>query len=238
MRARSEIISLLTNPGVIAIIRTKGAEQIPSICEALLAGGINAIEITMTVPGALDAVRAAAHRFGARSLVGAGTVLNAQQCRDAIRAGAAFIITPVTRLEVIDAAHESERPVMIGAYTPTEAQLAYEAGADFIKIFPADRLGPSYIKNLLAPLPHLRVVPTGGVDLKTAVEFLNAGCAALGVGSALLPPEVLRNADWHELTRLAKAFVEVAQAARRDKRLAELAEKHSKQDLPTFPSLP
>lgn len=210
MRARPEIISRLVQPGIIAVIRTEKPSQLPDVCEALIAGGVIALEITFTVPDALEAIRDASRRFGERALVGAGTVLNAEMCRAAIGAGAEFVVSPVAKLEIIAAAHASDKPVMIGAYTPTEAQTAHEAGADFIKIFPADRLGPSYIKALRAPLPHLKIVPTGGVDLNTAADFLKAGCAALGVGGSLLTADVLKTGNWAELTRLAKAFVEIA----------------------------
>jgi 2-dehydro-3-deoxyphosphogluconate aldolase/(4S)-4-hydroxy-2-oxoglutarate aldolase len=214
MRSLPEIVSLLTNPGIIAVVRTERREQVLPICEALLAGGILAIEITLTVPQALEAIREASKSLG-QALVGAGTVLNAKDCQAALAAGAEFVVSPITKLEILKIAHAAARPVMLGAYTPTEAQSAHEAGADFIKIFPADKLGPSYIRSLLAPLPHLRLVPTGGVDLQTAADFLRAGCAALGVGSSLLTPEILRNSNWPELTRLAKAFVENARSARR-----------------------
>ncbi len=210
MRTRSEIISRLVNPGIIAVIRTEKPSQLPDLCEALIAGGVIALEITFTVPDALEAIRDASRRFADRALVGAGTVLNAAMCRAAIGAGAEFVVSPITKLEIIDAAHVSDKPVMIGAYTPTEAQTAHEAGADFIKIFPADKLGPSYIKALRAPLPHLKIVPTGGVDLNTAPDFLKAGCAALGVGGSLVSPEAMKTGNWAELTRLAKAFVEIA----------------------------
>jgi len=210
MRSRSEIVSLLTHPGIIAVVRTDRREQIPAICEALMAGGVHAVEITLTVPGAIEAIRDAAKQFGSRALIGAGTVLDAEACRSAIAAGAQFIVSPITKAEIAQAAHAANRPVMLGAYTPTEAQAAHEAGADFIKIFPADQLGPAYIRSLRAPLPHLRIVPTGGVDLKNAAEFLAAGCAALGVGSSLITSEILRTSNWQELTRLAAAFVELS----------------------------
>jgi 2-dehydro-3-deoxyphosphogluconate aldolase/(4S)-4-hydroxy-2-oxoglutarate aldolase len=216
MRSRSEIISLLTNPGIIAVVRTNGPEQVLPICEALLAGGVLAIEITLTVPRALEAIRKASQQFG-RAVIGVGTVLDAESCGAAIAAGAEFVVSPITKLEILKAAHAANRPVMLGAYTPTEAQAAHEAGADFIKIFPADKLGPAYIRALRAPLPHLRVVPTGGVDLETAADFLKAGCVALGVGSSLLTSEILRTANWPELTRLAKAFVEIAATAKLDR---------------------
>lgn len=210
MRSRSEIISRLINPGIVAVVRTEKPEQLPELCEALIAGGVIAIEITFTVPNALEAIHAASQRCGDRALIGAGTVLNAEMCRAAIGAGAEFVVSPITKLEIVAAAHALDKPVMIGAYTPTEAQTAHEAGADFIKIFPADKLGPSYIKSLRAPLPHLRIVPTGGVDLNTAADFLKAGCAALGVGGSLLTADILKTGNWPELTRLAKAFVEIA----------------------------
>ncbi len=215
MRSRSEIISLLTNPGIIAVVRTDRTDQVLPVAEALVAGGVIAVEITMTVPDALVAIRETSQRLGARAVIGMGTVLHAEACRAAITAGAEFVVSPITRQEIVAVAHAAGRPVMLGAYTPTEAQTAHEAGADFIKIFPADQLGPGYIKNLRAPLPHLRIVPTGGVDLQTAPEFLKAGCAALGVGSSLLTREILRTSNWTELMRLARAFVEVAAAARR-----------------------
>ena len=212
MRSRSEIVSLLTDPGLIAVIRTNHHEEVLPVCEALLAGGIHALEITLTIPRAIEAIREARAVLGQRAVIGVGTVLSAVAADEAISAGAEFVVSPITKLEIISAAHNRDKPVMIGAYTPTEAQSAYEAGADFIKIFPADKLGPAYIKNIRAPLPHLRIVPTGGVDLQTAPEFFKAGCAALGVGSSLITPEILRTSNWPELTRLAQEFVRMARS--------------------------
>ncbi len=214
MRSKPEIIRLLTDPGVIAVVRTKDAAQVPPLCDALVAGGVIAVEITMTTPNALDAIRAATARLGNRAVIGVGTVLDAATARAAIAAGAEFVVTPVLRPEVAAAARELDRPVMLGAYTPTEAQLAHEAGADFVKIFPADTLGPGYVKNLRAPLPHLRIVPTGGVSLANIAEFLKAGCAAVGVGSPLMTPQILAANNWSELTRQAAHFVQLARAAR------------------------
>lgn len=215
MASRSEISARITELGLVAIIRTPSRELVLPACEALINGGLLVVEVTMTVPDALGALRDMSARFGNRALVGAGTILNAEQCRAAIDAGAEFIVTPITKPEIVAAAHTHDKAVMLGAYTPTEAQLAHEAGADFIKIFPADKLGPGYIRNIRAPLPHLRVVPTGGVDLQTAPEFLKAGCAALGVGSSLVSAEILKTRNWAELTRLAAAFVQVVRETRR-----------------------
>jgi len=217
MLSRPEISARIMELGLVAVIRTPAYELVAPVCEALVAGGVFALEITMTVPDALRALREVNARFGEKILLGAGTILNAEQGHAALDAGAQYLISPITKLELIAAAHAREKPVMLGAYTPTEAQLAHEAGADFIKIFPADRLGPGYIKNLRAPLPHLRLVPTGGVDLHTAPEFLQAGCAALGVGSSLLSAEILRTKNWAELTRLAGEFVRVVRETRAGK---------------------
>ena len=212
MRSKTEIILCLTNPGIIAVIRAQKPEQVLPLSEALIAGGVIAIEITMTTPNAIVAIREASQKVGGRGLIGVGTVLDAATAREAIAAGAEFVVSPITRIEIVAAAHAADRPVMLGAYTPTEAQLAHEAGADFVKIFPADGLGPNYIKAIRGPLPHLRIVPTGGVDLKTAADFLKAGCVALGVGSSLVSTQILQESNWTELTRRAREFVAIARA--------------------------
>src|SRR3954452_8561580 len=214
MRSRLQLVEAIKVSGLIAVIRVPKVEMVGPICEALLAGGISTLELTLTIPNALEAIREASKQLGPRALIGAGTVLDAETCRGAIAAGAEFVVSPVTKLEILKASHFLENPAMIGAYTPTEAQLAHEAGADFIKIFPADKLGPGYIKNIRAPLPHLQIVPTGGVDLETAPEFLKAGCVALGVGSSLLKPEFLNSGNWGELTRLAAEYVRVVREIR------------------------
>ncbi len=214
MRTKTEIVSLLTNPGIIAIVRAQQAAQVVPLFEALIAGGIRAIEITMTTPNALEAIREAREKLGERAVIGVGTVLAADTCRAAITAGAEFVVTPICRTELVAVAHAAGCPIMLGAYTPTEAQMAHEAGADFVKIFPADTLGPGYIKALRAPLPHLRIVPTGGVDVPNVADFLKAGCAALGVGSSLVSAKILQEADWPALTARATAFVNAARQAR------------------------
>ena len=215
MRTRNEIITALTRPGIIAVVRARSAAQVPPLAEALLAGGVLAIEVTMTTPDAIAAIRETCRAVGARGVVGVGTVLDVATCRAALEAGAEFVVSPILRPELVPICHAAGKPVMLGAYTPTEAQLAHEAGADFVKIFPADGLGAAYIKALRAPLPHLRMVPTGGVDVNTAGDFLRAGCAALGAGSALLSAEILDQSDWPELTRRARSWVAAVEQARR-----------------------
>lgn len=214
MSSRADIAQRIIDCGIVAVVRTSTFEDVAPVCEALAAGGVVGLEITLTVPEALRALRETSARFGSRALVGAGTVLNGEQCRAVLDAGAQFVVSPITRLELISIAHAADKPVMIGAYTPTEAQTAHEAGADFIKIFPADKLGAGYIRNIRAPLPHLRIVPTGGVDLQTAPEFLKSGCAALGVGSSLIASDLVKGKRWADLTRLAADFVRVVRDAR------------------------
>ncbi len=199
---------------MIAVVRARHPEQVPALSEALIAGGVIAIEITMTTPNAIGAIRDARIKLGERALVGVGTVLDAETCRAALDAGAQFVVSPICRTELVSIAHAVDRPMMLGAYTPTEAQRVHEAGADFVKLFPADSLGPAYVKALRAPLPHLRIVPTGGVDVNNVADFLKAGCAALGVGSSLVSAKILQEGDWAELTRRAQEFVKAARSAR------------------------
>jgi 2-dehydro-3-deoxyphosphogluconate aldolase/(4S)-4-hydroxy-2-oxoglutarate aldolase len=214
-RSKSEIMDRLMDPGIIAVIRARSADQVLPLSEALVAGGVVAIEITMTTPNALAAIRRAREKLPQNALVGVGTVLDAKTCEAAITAGAEFVVSPICRTELVAIAHAAERPIMLGAYTPTEAQIAHEAGADFIKIFPADSLGPAYMKGIRAPLPHLRLVPTGGVDAHNVGDFLKAGCVALGVGSSLVSAKILQDENWPELTRKAKEFVAAARSANR-----------------------
>lgn len=208
MSEREKIASQIMAEGLVAIVRVPRPELALPLAKALVAGGIRAVELTMSIPNALEAVRTIDRELGDKILLGVGTVIDDDTCRAAIDAGAKYVISPITRPSLVAAAHALDRPVMLGAYTPTEAQAAHEAGSDFVKIFPADTLGPSYIKSLLAPLPHLRIVPTGGVNLDTMEAFLAAGSAALGTGSALLKKEIIAGENWGELERLAKRFAD------------------------------
>ncbi len=214
MRSKNEVISALCNPGIIAVVRARSADQVIPLASALLEGGILAIEITMTTPDAIDAIRQASAKFGNKALIGVGTVLNAATAREAIAAGAEFVVSPITKAEIAAAANKADRPVMLGAYTPTEAQAAFEAGADFIKLFPAETLGPAYIKSIHAPLPHLKIVPTGGATLDNIGDWFKAGCPAVGVGSSLISAKILETNNWPELARIADQFVHAASAGR------------------------
>ena len=213
MLTKAAIIERLIHPGVIAVVRALRRDQVLPLSKALIAGGVTAIEITLSTPDAFAAIREAREELAHRALIGVGTVLKPYECQQALEAGAQFVVTPICRTEFVALAHHAEKPIMLGAYTPTEAQLAHEAGADFIKIFPADGLGPNYIKAIRTPLPHLKIVPTGGVDLTTIGEFFKAGCAAVGAGSSLLSKEILETNDWAQLTRRASEFTAAARAA-------------------------
>jgi 2-dehydro-3-deoxyphosphogluconate aldolase/(4S)-4-hydroxy-2-oxoglutarate aldolase len=215
MRAKEEILERLRDPGIIVILRTRRTAQLESVAEALVAGGITAVEVTMTTPGALEWIRALSGQLGARAVVGVGTVLDVATCEAAMEAGAEFVVSPVVRPELVEATRRRGGVIMLGAYTPTEAQRVHEAGADFVKLFPAEDLGARYIRALRAPLPHLRIVPTGGVDLDNVKEFFEAGCAAVGVGSGLVSNAVLQGEDWGGLTERARAFVDRVTAWRR-----------------------
>lgn len=209
----AETLARLLDPGLVPVIRTDNPGDVLPVCEALMAGGINSLEITLTVPGALDCIREASTHFEGRAVTGVGSVTTVENCRAAIEAGARFVVTPIMRPEIARVAKAAGCVVILGAFTPTEAQAAWEAGADLVKIFPAD--SPAFIKALRAPLPHLRVIPTSGVSLQNAPEFLAVGCAALGVGSQLVSPKILREKNWDELTRLAREFVETMRRCRK-----------------------
>jgi len=211
---REQRVQRLIECGLVPIIRAPRREDVVPAARALAEGGVKVVEITLTTPGALEAIEETRRVLGSEILVGAGSVIHAADCRDATASGAEFIVSPICRPELVGPAHEAGCPAMLGAYTPTEAQLAHEAGSDFVKLFPAEGLGPGYIKSLRAPLPHLRIVPTGGVNLQTLAAFFQAGCPAVGVGSALVSKDILARGDWTELARRARQFVEAVRQAR------------------------
>jgi 2-dehydro-3-deoxyphosphogluconate aldolase / (4S)-4-hydroxy-2-oxoglutarate aldolase len=204
---KTEKLDLIRDTGVIAIMRAKSPDQLIKAADAIRNGGVRVMEVTMTTPDAQNVIAEAAERYGSDVLFGAGTVLDSEAARSAILAGAGFIVAPVLNLEVIALCNRSGIPVMPGCFTPTEILKAWKAGADMIKLFPAEVGGPALIKALLAPLPQLQIVPVGGVDLNTAAAFIRNGAVALGVGSSLINPGLLEAGDMDELTRRAAAFV-------------------------------
>ncbi len=213
-RDRHAVLSELQSTGVVAVIRADSGDQLVDICRALLAGGVTACEITMTTPDAIDAIAQASRALGDECVVGVGSVLDAPTARAAILAGAQFVVSPVLDLGVIEMAHRYDRPVIPGALTPTEVITAWSAGADIVKVFPANHFGPTYFKDLRGPLPQVKLTPTGGVDLTTAASWIDAGAVCLGVGSALVKKDFIRSADWPALSDLARRYIEIVREAR------------------------
>ena len=211
---KEEKIQLIRQTGIIAIMRTKSSDQLIAAAEAIREGGVRVIEVTMNTPGALDVIATASKRFGQDVLFGAGTVLDAETAQVAIKAGAEFIVAPTLNMDVIELCIRFNIPIMPGCFTPTEMLAAWQAGADFVKLFPAEVGGPAMVKAILAPLPQLQIVPVGGVDLNSAAAFLRSGAAALGVGSSLINQKLLESGDFGELTRRAAAFIDEVRKAR------------------------
>jgi 2-dehydro-3-deoxyphosphogluconate aldolase/(4S)-4-hydroxy-2-oxoglutarate aldolase len=197
---------------IVAVIRAESGDLLIDVAEALLAGGVQVLEVTFTVPGALRVVERVADRMGDRVLLGAGTVLDSETARAALLAGAQFIVSPTTNVDIIRLCRRYDKLVMPGAFTPTEVVTAWEAGADIVKIFPADVGGPAYLKAIHGPLPQVRLMPTGGVDLQTAADFLRAGACALGVGGSLVESKAIQQGDMTRIESLAKQFVQVVQS--------------------------
>ena len=211
---KMDIVRRLADPGVIAILRTESADRLPDAIHALVAGGIHAIEVTMTTPGALKVISEARAALGEKIVMGVGSVLDSETARQAMLEGAQFVVTPVVRPGVIEICNRYGIPIACGATTPTEAFTAHELGSDFVKIFPAENLGPAYIRSVLAPLPMLQLIPTGGVTPQNMPDYFKAGAAAIGAGSTLLTKEILASADWGALSARATEFVAAARKAR------------------------
>ncbi|MEX0777096.1 MAG: bifunctional 4-hydroxy-2-oxoglutarate aldolase/2-dehydro-3-deoxy-phosphogluconate aldolase [Phycisphaeraceae bacterium] len=218
MLSRHELASQLEASGLVAVIRADSPGQLVDVCKALREGGVVFSEITMTTPGALDAIAKASEALGKDAVIGVGSVLDPETARAAILAGAQFVVCPTTNLATIEMAHRYGKPVIPGGLTPTEILGAWQAGADFVKVFPANHFGPTYFKDLLAPMPQLKLTPTGGVDLSTAKDWLAAGAACLGVGSALVKKDLIKSKDWAGLTSLARQFSEIVRQARGGKK--------------------
>jgi 2-dehydro-3-deoxyphosphogluconate aldolase / (4S)-4-hydroxy-2-oxoglutarate aldolase len=212
---RNAILSSIIEIGVVPIIRTKTAESAIRSIEAVYRGGIRAAEITMTVPGAIQALEKLADKFGDTMILGAGTVLDPETCRACILAGAQFIVTPALKHSTIELSRRYSKPIFPGALTPTEVLTAWEAGADAVKIFPASAMGGAkYIKALKGPLPQIDMVPTGGVNLETAGDFLKAGASAVAVGSELIDDKTIQEGKYEVFEERAKQYLEVIRKAR------------------------
>lgn len=212
---RSQIIAAIEDIGIVPVVRAASADEAMRAIDAIKEGGISVLEITMTVPGAVKVIEEVAKRYGSEAIVGAGTVLDPETARICVLAGAQFIVSPALNVDTIAMCRRYGVPIMPGALTPTEVVTAWTAGADFVKVFPAGSVGgASYIKNLLGPLPQVKIVPTGGVSLKTAADFIKAGARALGVGTDLVDVKAIRAGEAHIVTERAKQFVEIVKEAR------------------------
>ena len=200
--------------GIVAVIRGSSGEFLADVAEALVAGGVDVMEVTFTVPRAHQVLEQVAQRLGHKILLGAGTVLDPETARIALLSGAQFIVSPTVNLDVIRLCRRYDKLVMPGAFTPTEVLAAWEAGADIVKIFPSDVTGPAYLQALAGPLPQIRLMPTGGVTLETAAPFLRAGAYALGVGGALVNPQAVATGSLANIEKLAKQFIEIVRQTR------------------------
>jgi 2-dehydro-3-deoxyphosphogluconate aldolase/(4S)-4-hydroxy-2-oxoglutarate aldolase len=213
---KHDAMQRLSESGTVAVMRGADADTLVKTVDALREGGVTAIEITADNPDALAMIAAVSDRFDDDVIVGAGTVLDGETALDTIRAGAEFVVGPTVETDVVDVCNRYGTLVAPGAFTPTEALTAYEAGADFVKIFPASSGGPGHLSGIKGPLPQIPLMPTGGVDADNAGDFIRAGAAVVGAGSALVPGNAVEAGDFETITENARAFSEAVEAARSD----------------------
>jgi 2-dehydro-3-deoxyphosphogluconate aldolase/(4S)-4-hydroxy-2-oxoglutarate aldolase len=212
---KQQVLAAMLDIGIVPVVRTTSAESAILAIEAIYNGGIRAAEITMTVPGALKALEKVADKFGDKIVLGAGTVLDPETARICTLAGAEFFVTPALKPATIEMARRYSKVICTGALTPTEVLTAWEAGSDIVKVFPCGAVGgPKYIKALKGPLPQIEMVPTGGVNLETAGEFLKAGACAVAVGGELVDPKLIKSGKYDEMTKLAEQYLAVIAKAR------------------------
>jgi 2-dehydro-3-deoxyphosphogluconate aldolase / (4S)-4-hydroxy-2-oxoglutarate aldolase len=212
--SRTDIVREIESTGVVAVIRMQEADKLRHVVDALLEGGVRALELTMTVPGAVGLIEELARDLPGEFQLGAGTVLDPETARQVILAGAKYIVAPVLNLDVITLCHRYDVAIMPGCFTPTEILTAWQAGADVIKVFPATALGPGYFKDVRAPLPQVKLMPTGGVTMTNAGEWIKAGAVAIGVGSALVDLKAVAAGHYKTIAANARTLVEAVRAAR------------------------
>jgi 2-dehydro-3-deoxyphosphogluconate aldolase/(4S)-4-hydroxy-2-oxoglutarate aldolase len=212
--SRNAVIQGVEASGVVAVIRMKDADKLRFVIDALLEGGVRALELTMTVPGAIKLIEQLAKNLPGEFYLGAGTVLDPETARQVILAGATYIVSPILNLDTIALCHRYDVAAMPGCFTPTEILTAWQAGADLVKVFPATALGPGYFKDIRAPMPQLRLMPTGGVTLANAGEWIKAGAVAIGVGSALVDTKAIDAGNYAQIAANARHLVESVRAAR------------------------
>ena len=206
MKTKLDNLAHVKESAIVAVIRASSGDKLVEVAKALVEGGVNVLEVTFTVPKALSAIEMVADSVGDRAIVGAGTVLDSETARAAMLAGAEFIVSPGTNFDVIEMCQRYDKIVMPGGFTPTEIINAWQAGADVVKVFPSEFFGSNYLKSILAPLPQVRLIPTGGVNLETALGYLDAGAFALGVGGALASAKLIDANKFDEIRGRASTF--------------------------------
>ncbi|MBX3289272.1 MAG: bifunctional 2-keto-4-hydroxyglutarate aldolase/2-keto-3-deoxy-6-phosphogluconate aldolase [Acidobacteria bacterium] len=212
---KQQIVGHIEELGLVPVVRASSADEAMQAIDAIKAGGVNVLEITMTVPGAVKVIEKVADKYGSDVLVGAGTVLDPETARACLLAGAQFIVSPALNLDTISLCHRYSAPVCPGVLSPTEVITAWSAGVDFVKVFPCGSVGgASYVKNLKGPFPQVKIIPTGGVSLTTAADFIKAGASALGVGTDLVDVKAIREGNADIITERARQFVEIVRSAR------------------------
>ena len=214
LKTRADVVRAIEQCGVVAVIRLQDPQKLRGVVDALMAGGVRALEVTMTVPGAIRLIEQIAPTLPPEFILGAGTILDPETARMALLAGARYIVSPVYRPEVVKMCHRYDAAAMPGCFTPTEILDAWETGADVVKVFPATALGPGFFKDVRGPLPQVKMMPTGGVSLANAGEWIKAGAVAIGVGTAMVDSKAVAGSDWATITETARRFVGAVAAAR------------------------
>ena len=207
LMGKNQILNEILKRKVVAVLRIKEESKLQSIIESINAGGISIAEITMTVPNAIQLIERMCEKLDKNIIIGVGSVLNSKTAESAIKAGAKYVVSPVFNKEIIETSHRFEIPAIPGCFSPTEIQTAFEAGADIVKVFPADIVGTEFFKAILAPMPHLKIMPTGGVTLTNAGDWIRSGACAVGIGSALLDKKAIKENNFTKLTENAKIIM-------------------------------
>jgi 2-dehydro-3-deoxyphosphogluconate aldolase/(4S)-4-hydroxy-2-oxoglutarate aldolase len=212
--SKEQTIAAIRETGIVAVIRADGEAELLDTTVALNQGGVKALELTMTSPGALDVLKEVSRRLTGEAILGIGSVLDAETARLAILAGAQFVVSPILNYDIITMCQRYSIPCIPGAFTPTEILNAWQAGADVVKVFPATKLGPGYLKDIKGPLPQVKLTPTGGINLENTGDFIRAGAEFVGVGGALVSKELIKSKNWTALSSLATQFIDEVRKAR------------------------
>jgi 2-dehydro-3-deoxyphosphogluconate aldolase/(4S)-4-hydroxy-2-oxoglutarate aldolase len=212
--SKEQTIAAIRETGIVAVIRADGEAELLDTTVALNQGGVKALELTMTSPGALDVLKEVSRRLTGEAILGIGSVLDAETARLAILAGAQFVVSPILNYDIITMCQRYSIPCIPGAFTPTEILNAWQAGADVVKVFPATKLGPGYLKDIKGPLPQVKLTPTGGINLENTGDFIRAGAEFVGVGGALVNKELIKSKNWTALSSLATQFIDEVRKAR------------------------